>query len=311
MEIMTVPRKAVFLVGGWGTRFLPATKTVPKAMFPILNKPLVHYVVEEALVAGIERIIFVTTPNNRSIEEYFSPHLDLEAFLEKRNKRNIIDELRTISNMAHFSFTPARPMGQRQGIGIGVLNASPLVGHEPFAVFLPNDILETRIPCMKSLVGIYNALKSPVLAIQRVPVELLSTYGNVGVKRLDEATSCQLTEGPYIQERICEITKLIQKPDPKKQEHLSDLAIIGRFILPPEIFPILEHISPGYEGEVQLIDAIEELRNSGHRIYGYEFEGQYFDTRSQLGYIKAVLNEAGKRPEVMNIIREMVSAHNR
>lgn len=305
-----IPRKAVLPVAGWGTRFLPATKAVPKAMFPILNKPIIHYVVDEAVGAGIEQIIFVITPNNRVIEEYFSPRSDLETFLAQRDKRDAIEELQKICNLAHFSSTPSRPRGQFQGLGVGVLNGKHLVGKEPFAVLLPNDLLETRIPCMKSLMGIYDILKGPVLAIHRVPLERLSTYGNVGVESLDEATSSKLLEGPYIRERVWEVTKLIQKPNPKKHEHQSDLAIIGRFILPPEIFAILENIPPGYEGEVQLTDALEELRQNGQRIYGYEFDGQYFDTRSELGYVKAVLNEAARRPEVWNAICEMVLSRN-
>lgn len=305
---MVRPRKAVLPAGGWGTRFLPATKAVPKAMFPIMSKPIVHHVVDEAILAGIESVIFVITPNNRAIEDYFSPRLDLETFLEQRNKTDALEELRKISNLAHFSFIPARPRGQLQGLGVAVLNAKLLVGQESFAVLLPNDMLETRTPCMKSLMGIYDALKCPVLAIHRVSVECLSTYGNVGVQSLDEATSREIPEGPYIRERVWEVTKLIQKPDPKKQQHLSDLAIIGRFVLPPEIFAILENIPPGYEGEVQLIDALEELRQNGQRVYGYEFEGEYFDTRSELGYVEAVLNEAGKLPEVWKEIREMLLA---
>lgn len=275
-------------------------------MFPIMNKPIIHYIVDEAIAAGIKQIIFVITPNNRAIEEYFSPRLDLEIFLEQRNKRDSIDELRKICNLVCFSTTPARPRGQLQGLGIGVLNAKLLVGQEPFVVLLPNDILETKIPCMESLMGIYCALKCPVLAVHRVHLDRLCTYGNVGVKSLDEVTLSNLPEGPYIRERVWEVTKLIQKPDPRKQEHLSDLAIVGRFILPADIFPILENVPPGYEGEVQLIDALEELRQNGQRIYAYEFEGRYFDTRSELGYVEAVLNEAAKRPDVWKAIYGMV-----
>lgn len=301
-----MPIKAVLPVGGWGTRFLPATKAVPKAMFPIMNKPIIHYVVDEAVVAGIEQIIFAITPNNHAIEEYFSPCLELEAFLEQKQKRNTLKEVRKISDMAQFSSTPARARGQFYGLGVAVLNAKQLVGNEPFAVLLPNDLMETRIPCMKSLMGIYKTLRCPVFAIHRVHLERLSTYGNVSVSPLDEETSRKLPEGPYVHERVWEVTKLIQKPDPEKHEHLSDFAIIGRFILPPEIFPILENIPPGYEGEVQLIDAIEKLRQGGQRIYGYQFEGQYFDTRSEAGYVEAVVNEACKRSEIENAIREMI-----
>ena len=297
--------KAVLPVGGWGTRFLPVTKAVPKAMFPIMNKPIIHYAVDEAIKAGIEHVIFIITLNNGAIEEYFSPRVDLETFLEQRQKTESIEELYRISNMACFSFTPARPRGQFQGLGVGIFNAKPLVGQEPFAVVLPNDMLETSIPCMKSLMAIYHALKCPVFAIHRVPLASLSTYGNVQVESLDEGTVRRLPEGPYNVARIWEVTKLIQKPDPEKHEHFSDLAIIGRFILPAEIFGILEVIPPGYEGEVQLIDALEELRQKGQRIYAYEFEGEYFDTRSELGYMEAVLNEAAKRPHLWNTIRKI------
>lgn len=306
-----IPRKAVLPVGGYGTRFLPATKAVPKAMFPIMNKPIIHYVVDEAVVAGIEQIIFVISPNNRAIEEYFSPNLDLETFLEQRQKRDALYELQKTSDMAHFSSTPARTRGQFQGLGVAVLNAKLVVGNEPFVVLLPNDLMEARIPCMKSLMGIYRALKCPVLAIHRLSLERLSTYGNVGVKSLDESTSRELPEGLYVRERVWEVTKLIQKPNPEKHEHLSDFAIIGRFILPPDIFAILENIPSGYEGEVQLIDAIEKLRQGGQRIYGYQFEGQYFDTRSESGYVEAIVNEACKRSELRNAIREMILSRGR
>ena len=303
-----LPRKAVLPLGGCGTRFLPATKTVPKSMFPIMNKPIIHYTVEEAVVAGIEQIIFVTTPNSHVIEEYFSRCLDLEFYLEQRQKKDAAEALRKISDLAYFSLTPAKPRGQLYGFGVGVLNAKLLVGKEPFAVLIPNDFLETEIPCMESLMGIYMALQCPIIAIQRVPIERLVNYGNVGIESPDDTILTQIPKGPYNHDRIWEVTKLIQKPDPRKNEHLSDLAIIGRFILPQEIFTILENISPGYEGEVQLIDAIEELRINGQRVYAYEFEGQYFDTRSELGYVEAIVNEACKRPDIGKAIRKIVNS---
>jgi UTP--glucose-1-phosphate uridylyltransferase len=300
------PRKAVFPVGGWGTRFLPATKAVHKAMFPIINKPIIHYAVEEVASAGIEQVIFVVTSNGRAIEEYFSPHLELEAFLGQRKKTEPLKLLRGISSLAHFSFTPAKPRGQFQGLGIGVLNAQAIVGEEPFAVVLPNDHLDTKIPCMKSLMEVYQALKCPVLAVHRVPVHRLSTYGNVGLMPLDAETSQRLGEGAFTRGRVYEITELIQKPDPEKGEHVSDAAIIGRYILSPEVFMILKRLPPGREGEVQLTDALEELRQRGQKMYAYEFEGQYFDTRSEMGYLQAILNAAGKRPELAAQISEWV-----
>lgn len=306
-----MPRKVVFPVGGWGTRFLPATKVVPKAMFPVRTKPIIHYAVEEAIAAGFEQIIFVVTPNNRAIEEYFSPHPDLENHLERTGSLDKLDEQRKLWGVAHFSSTPARPRGKYQGLGVGVLNAKSLVGEEPFGVVLPNDFLEAEVRCMTSLMAIYSALRCPVLAVHRVPVELLPTYGNVKIVKPDDSMSCKLSEGPYLAERVWEVKELKQKPDPKKNEHLSDYAIVGRFILTPGVFPILEQIAPGFQGEVQLIDALEEQRKNGQRIFAYEFEGEYFDTRSELGYMQVVLNEAAKVPEIRKEVRQMILSSDR
>jgi UTP--glucose-1-phosphate uridylyltransferase len=306
-----LPRKAVFAVGGWGTRFLPATKVIPKAMFPILNKPIIHYAVEEAIDAGFDQIIFVVTPNNRAIEEYFSRHSDLETYLEKTGNSGKLREQREICCMARFSSTQARPRGEYQGLGVGVLNAKSIVGEEPFAVILPNDFLETEVRCMSSLMAIYSTLECPILAVHRVPVERIITYGNVKIVKPDGSMANKLSSGLYIPERVWEVEELKQKPDPEKNEHLSDYAIVGRFILEPGIFPILEQIEPGFQGEVQLIDALEEQRKNGQRIFAYEFEGDYFDTRSELGYTRVVLNEAAKLPEIRREIRKMILSSGR
>jgi UTP--glucose-1-phosphate uridylyltransferase len=303
-----IPRKAVLPVGGWGTRFLPASKSVPKAMFPIINKPIIQFAVDEAITAGIEQIQFIISPHARAIEEYFSPSPDLESFLEKKQKLKALQELREIVNSVYFSFIPSQPRGNFIGLGVAVLNAKNFVNDDPFAVILPNDLLETSIPCMEALMRVFEATQCPVLAVQRVPLERLATYGNVAIQPLDETTNSLLSDRLHGQGKVWEVTKLIQKPDPQKQEHLSDYAIIGRFILLPKIFTILEEIPPGYEGEVQLIDAIEELRCRGQRILAYEFDGQYFDTRSESGYVKAILNEALKMAEFKEEIRVMIKS---
>lgn len=300
-------KRAVFPVGGWGTRFLPATKAIPKAMFPIIDKPIIHYIVEEAVYSGIEQIIFIMTANNRAIEDYFNRSSELESLLEKKNKQVVLKQMQEISTLAYFCSTPANPRGHLQGLGIGVLNAKSLVREEPFAVLLPNDLIDAEVPCMTSLVAIFDALQCPVLAVQKVPEEKISTYGNIGFCELKPSSIQKLKDrATYNFQKVYEITQLIQKPDPHKHEHLSNLAIIGRYILPPEIFPILEEIPPGYEGEVQLTDALEVLRKNGQKMYAYEFEGDYYDTRSKPGYFKACLNFALKQPELAKEIKQDV-----
>lgn len=189
------------------------------------------------------------------------------------------------------------------------MNAAKIVGREPFAVFLPNDLIDATIPCMKSLLAIYEALKCPVFAVQKVPVDRLSTYGNIAFCKLDRRDFQNLKKGPYNPDRVYEVRRLIQKPDHRKQEHLSNLAIIGRYILSPDLFPILQELDPGYEGEVQLTDAMEVLRKNGQKMYAYEFEGTYYDTRSRLGYLKACVNFALKEPELAKGVHEILMSH--
>lgn len=299
-------RKAVFPVGGWGTRFLPATKTIPKAMFPIIDKPIIHYAVEEAVSAGIEHIIFVITPNNQATEDYFSHSPELEYFLESKNKNILLDQIREISSLAYFSSTRSSTRRGVRGLGIAVLSAQKIVGNEPFAVVLPNDLIDAKISCMQSIVSIYEELRCPIFAVHRVPINELFTYGNIGFCELDQKTFQKLSNDTYIRENLFEVKKLIQKPDPQKQEHFSDLAIIGRYILPPEIFDVLEKLEPGYEGEVQLTDALEVLRRNGQKMYAYEFEGKYYDTRSKKGYLKAIINYALTHPELTNDVQEIL-----
>jgi UTP--glucose-1-phosphate uridylyltransferase len=299
-------RKAVFPVGGWGTRFLPATKTVPKSLFPIIDKPVIHHAIEETVSAGVEEVVLVTGPNSNAVEDYFSRSPELESFLESRNEGELVRQVREISTMAFFCSTRSSKRPQARGLGVAILNARDIVGDEPFAVVLPNDVIDAEPPCLRSLVDIYEDLQGPVIAVHRVPVEKISTYGNVAVRKLGRGAARRLKGGAYVRERVFEVTKLIQKPDPRGDEHLSDIAIIGRYALAPELFAVLEGIRPGREGEVQLTDALEELRCGGRKIYAYEFEGAYFDTRSKIGYLRAILNFALKQPELAACVRDML-----
>jgi UTP--glucose-1-phosphate uridylyltransferase len=303
-------KKAVFPVGGWGTRFLPATKVVPKAMFPIIDKPIIHYVIEEATCSGIEQVVFSITPNNQAIEDYFNRSLELEAHLEKKGKLDLLHQIQEISGLAYFSSTRSTLRPKQIGLGMAILNTKPIVGDEPFAVCLPNDLIDAETPCLTSLLAIYETLKCPIFAVCRVPEKDISIYGNISFEELDKESIKTLSKGPYIPSRLYRVQKIIQKPDPAKHEHLSNMAIIGRFILPPEIFTILENLKPGYENEVQLTDAIELLRQSGQKIYAYEFDGSYYDTRSKLGYIKACLGYALKQPELASSIRAFLAHSN-
>lgn len=300
-------RKAVFPVGGRGTRFLPATKSIPKAMFPIIDKPIIHYIVEEAINSGIEQIIFVITPNNQIIEDYFCHSHELEQLLEQKGKTNVLKQIKKISDMTYFCSTRSMIRSQNIGLGIAILNSIKLIGDEPFAVFLPNDLIDTDIPCMRSLINIHNVLECPIIAVNKVPTKELYTYGNIDFSELDCDTKDKLNRAGIESGKIYEIKKLIQKPDPQKKEHYSNFAIIGRFILHPDVFEILQYLDPGYEGEVQLIDALEELRKRGQKIYAYEFDGVYYDTRSKLGYLKACINYALKQPELAKEIYNMIS----
>lgn len=291
-------KKAVFPVGGWGIRFLPATKAISKEMFPIIDKPIIQYGVEEAVHSGIEQVIFVTTERKRALEEHFSTSLDLESFLENNCKKDMLQIVREISNIAYFRFIHDKFNGQKRGLGMGVLSAKEIVGDEAFAVFLTEDLIDAKIPCMKCIIEIYKALKCPVFAVKKVPIEEIFNYGNIEFCKLDTETFQKLKGRVYKPERVYEVKRLIEKPNPKKKEHLSNLGIIGRYVLPPEIFEILEKTPPGKDGEVQLTDAIELLRKNGQKIYAYEFEGAVYDTGSKLGYLKACVDFALKRPEL-------------
>jgi UTP--glucose-1-phosphate uridylyltransferase len=271
-------KKAVFPVAGLGTRFLPATKASPKEMLPLIDKPLVQYVVEEAVAAGIEQVLFVTGRGKRAIEDHFDIAFELESILREKGKDNEFKEVRDIAEMVSIFYVRQK---QAMGLGHAILCSREFVGNEPFAVLLGDDIIDGAIPCLRQLLDVYEKHRGSVLALEQVPMENISAYGCV------EATS--------ISDRIYRVNNLVEKP--KREDAPSDLAIIGRYVLTPAIFPILERQEPGKGGEIQLTDAILNLSKK-EPIYGCRFEGTRYDCGDKLGFLKATVDMALKRKEI-------------
>jgi UTP--glucose-1-phosphate uridylyltransferase len=270
-------RKAVFPVAGLGTRFLPATKSSPKEMLPLIDKPLVHYVVEEAVASGIEHILFVTGRGKRALEDYFDISFELEALLQEKGKNRAFKEIRDIADMVKIYY-----VRQKQALGLGhaILCAREFVGDEPFAVLLGDDIIDGGKPCLGQLLDVYRKYRGTVLALEEVPMENISSYGCVRANQLSE--------------QVFEVLDMVEKP--KREEAPSNLAIIGRYVLTPDIFPILEKQQPGKGGEIQLTDALRQLLQE-EAVYGCRFEGIRHDCGDKLGFLKATVDMALKRDE--------------
>lgn len=270
-------KKAVFPVAGLGTRFLPATKSSPKEMLPLIDKPLVHYVVEEAVASGIEQILFVTGRGKRAIEDYFDIAFELEAILYDKGKDAELSQVRNIAEMVKIFYVRQK---QAMGLGHAILCAREFVGNEPFAVLLGDDIIDAERPCLSQLLDVYRKYQGTVLALEQVPIESISSYGCVKANQMTE--------------RAFEVIDMVEKP--KREEAPSDLAIIGRYVLTPGIFPILEEQEPGRGGEIQLTDALRKLL-SGEVVYGCRFEGTRHDCGDKFGFLKATVDMALKREE--------------
>lgn len=270
-------KKAIFPVAGLGTRFLPATKSTPKEMLPLIDKPLVQYVVEEAVASGIEQILFVTGRSKRAIEDHFDISFELESLLYEKGKDAELSQIREIADMINIFY-----VRQKQALGLGhaILCAKEFVGNEPFAVLLGDDIIDAEKPCLGQLLDVYRKYRGPVLALEQVPMENISSYGCV--------------KANFISDRVFEVVDMVEKP--KMEEAPSDLAIIGRYVLTPDIFPILERQEPGKGGEIQLTDAIKKLAKD-EAIYGCRFEGTRHDCGDKLGFLKATVDMALKREE--------------
>ncbi len=280
-----MPMKIVFPVAGVGTRFLPATKEVPKEMLPVIDKPLIQYAVEEALQSGLADFVFITAPGKEALERYFAPNLELDRFLEHHGKAHLLDGLQEFH---HKNFTYIR---QEQALGFGhaIALAEKAVGDEPFAISLPDDLILARRPVMAQLLEVYEKYKSPVIAFMEVPREEAPRYG--------------IAAGTFLEERVFHIETLVEKP--KLAELPSNYAVIGRYILTPDIFPLLKKEVRGAGSEIQLTDAVVELMNK-RQVLGYFFEGRRFDAGTTLGYIETLIHVALHRKDTRDFTRRLL-----
>jgi UTP--glucose-1-phosphate uridylyltransferase len=276
-------RKAVFPAAGWGTRFLPATKAQPKEMLPLVDKPVIQYAVEEAVASGIEQVIIVTSSQKRAIEDHFDVSFELEHLLEEKGDIEMLRQIRHITDLAQVSYVRQK---EQLGLGHAVLMAKELVGHEPFAVILSDDVVVGERPCIGQLVHAYNETHSSVVAVMEVPNADTERYGVIAGEPVEGA----LNHG-----RLHKVTRLVEKPAPADAP--SNLAIIGRYVLTPKIFDKLESTPRGAGGEIQLTDAIEALMEE-QAVYGYEFEGTRYDCGTTMGWLKASVELALERPEL-------------
>jgi len=282
-------RKAVFPAAGLGTRFLPATKAMPKEMLPLVDKPLIQYGVEEALQSGAPNIIIVTGRGKSAIEDHFDVSFELEHSLETRNKKDLLNIVRSVSDMINVAY-----VRQKEALGLGhaVLRARELVGNEPFAVVLSDDVIAAETPCLRQLIDIYEFFGASVLALMEVPKENISAYGVVDAEPVSHNGA---------RDRLYRIRNLVEKP--KAADAPSNLAIIGRYILTPEIFASIESVGPGAGGEIQLTDGLKHLLRN-RPIYGYRFEGKRYDAGDKLGFLQATVEFALRRADLGAGFRE-------
>ena len=277
-------RKGVFPAAGLGTRFLPATKAQPKEMLPLVDKPTIQYVVEEAVASGLAEIIIVTGRGKRAIEDHFDAAFELEYFLQDRGKMEELAQIKTISELASVSYVRQK---EPLGLGHAILCARTLVGDEPFGVFLGDDIIGgADTPCMKQLLDVFNRHQGPVVAVERVPLDRIHQYGVIA--------------GRNIGGNVWEIDDLVEKP--RADEAPSDLAIIGRYVLTPDLFGILAETRADKRGEIQLTDGLRTLRQR-RPMYAVEFEGRRYDTGDKLGFLKATVEFALARPDLADAFR--------
>jgi UTP--glucose-1-phosphate uridylyltransferase len=284
-------RKAVFPAAGLGTRFLPATKAQPKEMLPLVDKPIIQYGVEEALASGVDNVLLVTGRGKNAIEDHFDVSVELETFLEARGKHEMLAEVRKISNLIHFAYVR---QGEPLGLGHAVLVTRALVGDEPFAVILSDDVIDAEPPALKQMIDVFEQVNGPVLCVERVPREDISSYGVIAYE-----PDASLPKGVY------KVTDLVEKP-PQEQAP-SDLAIIGRYILTPDIFASLEATGRDKSGEIQLTNGMRHLLKS-RPIYACEVAGVRHDTGNKLGFLKAVTYFAMKRPDLAGPFTDYLNA---
>ncbi|MBC2576329.1 UTP--glucose-1-phosphate uridylyltransferase GalU [Peptostreptococcus canis] len=273
-------KKAVIPAAGLGTRFLPATKAQPKEMLPIVDKPTLQYIIEEAVASGVEEILIITGRNKKSIEDHFDKSVELELELENKGKDKLLEVVRNISNMVNIHYIRQK---EPKGLGDAIYCARYFIGDEPFAVMLGDDIVDNRDgkPCLKQLIDAYDKYNTTILGVQKVKNEDTDKYG--------------IVDGIKVSDDTYKVNTLVEKPNP--DEAPSNMAILGRYIINPEIFDILGDLPPGKNGEIQLTDALEKL-NEKSSMYAYIFEGKRYDLGDKLGFLQATVDFALKRPEL-------------
>jgi UTP--glucose-1-phosphate uridylyltransferase len=288
-----VIRKAIFPAAGLGTRFLPATKAQPKEMLVLVDKPIIQYGVEEAVQSGVENILIVTGRGKNAIEDHFDVAVELESFLKERGKTAQLEEIRKISELINVSYVR---QGEPLGLGHAVLVTRNLVGDEPFAVILADDVIDATPPALRQMVDVYNRLGGPVIAVERVPEDQVSSYGIVATD-----PSANLGRGVH------RIVEMVEKP--RREDAPSNLAIIGRYILTPDIFPALEETGRDSGGEIQLTNGMKRLLRE-RPFYAYEIEGVRHDTGNKLGFLKAVVYFALQRQDLAEPFRNYLESLN-
>lgn len=271
-------RKAIIPAAGLGTRFLPATKAQPKEMLPIVDKPALQYIIEEAVESGIEEILIITGRNKKSIEDHFDKSVELELELEKSGKLELLEQVRKISEMANIHYIRQK---EPKGLGHAIYCARYFIGNEPFAVLLGDDIVYAQKPCLKQMIDVYNEYRTTILGVQKVSDEDVSKYGIVDVKQIED--------------RVYKVKGLVEKPAIKDAP--SNMAILGRYIISPEIFGILEQTEPGKGGEIQLTDGLKALAQR-EAMYAYDFEGRRYDVGDKQGFLEATVEYALRNTEL-------------
>jgi UTP--glucose-1-phosphate uridylyltransferase len=284
-------KKAIIPAAGLGTRFLPATKAQPKEMLPIVDKPTIQYIIEEAVASGIEEILIITGRNKRAIEDHFDKSVELEQELEAHSKDELLSMVRDISNMVNIHYIRQK---EPKGLGHAISCAKTFVGNEPFAVMLGDDVVDSEIPCLKQLIDCFNEYKTTILGVQQVPQADVSKYG--------------IVKGMPIEDRVFKVKDLVEKP--RTEEAPSNVAILGRYIITPQIFDILENTTPGKGGEIQLTDALRTLIQN-EAMYAYNFEGRRYDVGDKLGFLEATVEFALKREDLQKpFLQYLISLKN-